>query len=144
MAKRVKERAKAEIETGSFSDISFLLIIFFVLTTTFVKTTGRQVDIPSATPPEEAKSEAADKTPSIHLFADRIMFARGSAEGDGRELTLPELKGELLKEAFASKSEKERVVIVECADEVTYERYFQIVTTVAETGGVVALVEGES
>lgn len=140
MARKRKERAKAEIETGSFSDISFLLIIFFVLTTTLAKPTGRQVDIPSAAPPEQQK-KTEDKTPSIKVLSDRVVF--GVGQGEGKEVTLPELKGILLKYTFAQKPEKERMVIVEVVDDVTWDRYFKIVTMVAETGGVVALLEKE-
>ena len=77
MPRRRNERAKAEIETGSFSDISFLLIIFFVLTTTFEKAVGRAVDIPSAAPPERQVQEEEKKTPTVTVMADRILFGMG-------------------------------------------------------------------
>lgn len=140
MPRPKKERPSAEIETGSFSDISFLLIIFFVLTTTLSKPTGRLVDIPSASPPEQQK-KSEDNTPSIKVLGDRVLFGVGQKEG--QEVTLPELKGKLLKYAFPSKAEKERMVVVEVADDVAWDRYFKVVTLVAETGGVVALVEEE-
>ena len=142
MARARKQRPAADIETGSMSDISFLLIIFFILTTTLSKPTGRMVDIPSASPPEQAQQKNNDKTPSIQVFGDRVMLGMGESE-KGHEVTLPELKGELLQQQFPTKPEKERMVIVEVADDVDWDRYFKVVTTVAETGGVVALVEGE-
>lgn len=142
MFKRRKDRAKAEIETGSFSDISFLLIIFFVLTTTFEKATGRAVDIPSASPPEQQVREEEKKTPTVNIMADRILFGMGEAESAGEQVSLAELKVRLLKLALPSKPEKDRMVIVEMADDVVWDRYFKVVTTVAEAGGVVALVEG--
>ena len=140
MARLRKDRAKAEIETGSFSDISFLLIIFFVLTTTLSKPTGRLVEIPSAAPPAEQKKDD-DKAPTLRVLGDRVLFGVGQAEGE--EVTLPALKGKLAKYAFATKPEKERMVVVEVADDVQWDRYFKVVTLVAETGGVVALVEKE-
>ena len=139
MLKRRKERAKAEIETGSFSDISFLLIIFFVLTTTFEKATGRAVDIPSASPPEQQVQEEEKKTPTVNIMADRILFGMGEAESAGEQVSLAELKMRLLRLALP---EKDRMVVVEMADDVVWDRYFKVVTTVAEAGGVVALVEG--
>jgi biopolymer transport protein ExbD len=141
MARRKKERMKAEIETGSFSDISFLLIIFFVLTTTLSKPTGRLVDIPSAAPPEQQKKDSEDKTPSVRVMGDRVLYAIGAQEGS--EISLPSLKGELMKFSFSTKPEKDRMVIVEVADDVPWDRYFKIVTLIASTGGVVALVEKE-
>jgi biopolymer transport protein ExbD len=142
MARAPKNRLSADIETGSMSDISFLLIIFFILTTTLSKPTGRPVDIPSASPPEQVTKKETDKTPSIQIFADRVMLGMGEAD-KGREVTIPELKGELFKLQLPAKPEKERMVIVEVADDVVWDRYFKVVTSVAETGGVVALVEGE-
>lgn len=142
MARKQKERQSAEIETGSMSDISFLLIIFFILTTTLSKPTGRAVDIPSASPPEQQVQKDDDQTPSVNVFADKITYVVGS-KGEAGEITLPELKGELLKQSFPTKPEKERMVIVEVADDVSWDRYFKVVTLIAQTGGVVALVEGE-
>lgn len=141
MFKRRKDRAKAEIETGSFSDISFLLIIFFVLTTTFEKMSGRAVDIPSAAPPEQQVQKEDKKTPTVNILADRILF--GIDKSEGESVSLSELKARLMKLGLGAKSEKERVVIVEMAEDVSWDRYFKVVTTIAETGGVVAIVEGD-
>lgn len=141
MLNRRKDRAKAEIETGSFSDISFLLIIFFVLTTTFEKMSGRAVDIPSAAPPEQQVQKEDKKTPTVNILADRILFGMDKSEGES--VSLSELKVRLMKLGLGAKSEKERVVIVEMAEDVNWDRYFKVVTTIAETGGVVAIVEGD-
>ena len=141
MLNRRKDRAKAEIETGSFSDISFLLIIFFVLTTTFEKMSGRAVDIPSAAPPEQQVHKEDKKTPTVNILADRILF--GIDKSEGESVSLSELKVRLMKLGLGAKSEKERVVIVEMAEDVNWDRYFKVVTTIAETGGVVAIVEGD-
>ena len=141
MFNRRKDRAKAEIETGSFSDISFLLIIFFVLTTTFEKMSGRAVDIPSAAPPEQQVQKEDKKTPIVNILADRILFGMDKSEGES--VSLSELKVRLMKLGLGAKSEKERVVIVEMAEDVNWDRYFKVVTTIAETGGVVAIVEGD-
>ena len=141
MFNRRKDRAKAEIETGSFSDISFLLIIFFVLTTTFEKMSGRAVDIPSAAPPEQQVQKEDKKTPTVNILADRILFGMDKSEGES--VSLSEFKVRLMKLGLGAKSEKERVVIVEMAEDVNWDRYFKVVTTIAETGGVVAIVEGD-
>lgn len=141
MLNRRKDRAKAEIETGSFSDISFLLIIFFVLTTTFEKMSGRAVDIPSAAPPEQQVQKEDKKTPTVNILADRILFGMDKSEGES--VSLSELKVRLMKLGLGAKFEKERVVIVEMTEDVNWDRYFKVVTTIAETGGVVAIVEGD-
>ncbi|MBM4031608.1 MAG: biopolymer transporter ExbD, partial [Planctomycetes bacterium] len=43
-----KQRPFFEPEVTSFADIAFLLIIFFILTTTFVVPAGQKLDIPAA------------------------------------------------------------------------------------------------
>jgi len=43
-----KTRLSSEIPTGTFADISFLLIIFFMVTTTFVVYRGFRVSLPDA------------------------------------------------------------------------------------------------
>lgn len=142
MGRKTKQRLSADIETGSMSDISFLLIIFFILTTTLAKPTGRLVEVPSAAPPDTQTKSEEDKTPQINVFPDRITFALGG-KGEGDEVSFPELKGELLKLGLAAKPPKERMVVVEVGEDVEWDRYFKVVTLVAEVGGVVALVEGE-
>jgi biopolymer transport protein ExbD len=43
-----KRRISGEIPTGSMADISFLLVIFFMVTTTFVTNRGFPVNLPAA------------------------------------------------------------------------------------------------
>ena len=45
---RKKSRILQEIPTGPMADISFLLIIFFMVTTVFIVYRGFQVDLPAA------------------------------------------------------------------------------------------------
>ncbi len=53
---RKKTRVEQEIPTGPMADISFLLIIFFMVTTTFVVYRGFIVDLPEATQIDAIKS----------------------------------------------------------------------------------------
>ena len=48
MALKRKPRPDADINVGPFSDIAFLMIIFFILATTLIKPAGGKLDIPSA------------------------------------------------------------------------------------------------
>ena len=54
---------------GAFSDIAFLLIIFFVLTTTFAKFQGTTVNLPSGA---EGESEENEKQITVVLDAGKI------------------------------------------------------------------------
>jgi biopolymer transport protein ExbD len=57
--KLVREKVHATIPTASMADIAFLLLIFFMVTTTFRAETGLQVTIPQV--------EAAEKMPASNL-----------------------------------------------------------------------------
>ena len=48
LLKRKRKGALGEITMASTSDIAFLLLIFFIVTTTFVEETGVEVDKPQA------------------------------------------------------------------------------------------------
>jgi biopolymer transport protein ExbD len=138
--KRLGKKREGDIspDLTSFSDIANLLIIFFILTTSLARPFGRQMDMPSsAKPPEEQKNEA--DTPTINLSADRITISENGKEG--RELTMDQLRAELWKKNFPSRSEKDRAVVLETSDDVKYERYYQVATAIAAAGGVVAIME---
>ena len=118
----------------SFSDIANLLIIFFILTTSLVRPFGRRMDMPASAKPPETRQQ--DNTPTVRVTADRLMLSEG--EGNEREVTMNELRADLWRRNFPSRKENERAVVVETAPEVTYERYYNVVTAIAAAGGVVA------
>ena len=120
----------------SFGDIAFLLIIFFVLTASLDRPYGQKMEMPSAaTPPQGAESP---RIPTVNILADRLLYTEG--EGAERELNMTQLRAELWKKEFAKQEPKGRLVVLETADSVEYERYFQVVTMIAEVGGVVAML----
>ena len=133
---RKPEVKNIEIDIPSFSDIAFLLIIFFILTTSLNRPMGRIIDMPSTSTPDQQKSNAT--TPSVNILADRIMFVEG--EGSGKEVTLSELRSDLMSRGLAAASESDRMVLLEVAPEVQYERYFQVITMISEAGGIVAML----
>jgi biopolymer transport protein ExbD len=57
--KLTKEKVQATIPTASMADIAFLLLIFFMVTTTFRAETGLKITIPQV--------EAAEKMPARNL-----------------------------------------------------------------------------
>ncbi len=137
--KRIGKKKSGDIspDLTSFSDIANLLIIFFILTTTLVRPFGRATDMPSSSKPET--QEQKNDTPTVNLMTDRITFALG--EGKERELTMNELRSELWKQNFPQKDMKHRTVVMETADGVTWERYYQVATAIAAAGGVIAIIQ---
>ena len=135
--KRRRERSPdIAPDLTSFGDIAFLLIIFFILTSSMARPLGRLMEMPSAaTPPQ---GSVAPQIPSINLLHDRILYTEG--EGAEREVTMNELRAALYGRRFATLDPKARLVVLETAEGVQYDRYFQAVTAIAETGGVVAML----
>ena len=59
---RRKEKRELEIPTDSVSDIAFLLIIFFILTTTMSKLTGFTAELPSGAASQQQAAKTDAKT----------------------------------------------------------------------------------
>jgi len=55
MRKRSRETDEAEINITPMLDIVFIMLIFFIVTTSFVKEKGIEVSRPSNSPPKEIK-----------------------------------------------------------------------------------------
>ena len=125
-----------EIDVPSFSDIAFLLIIFFILTTSLSRPLGRIIDMPSASKPDEQKTDQG--TPSVSTLADRILLGQGQEEG--KEVTLSDLRASLLARDLKNASDSDRMVVVEVAEDVGYERYYQTIAMIAEAGGIIAML----
>jgi biopolymer transport protein ExbD len=53
MRRRHRPEEDAEINITPMLDIVFIMLIFFIVTTSFVKETGLEVSRPSKTPPQE-------------------------------------------------------------------------------------------
>ncbi|NQT91184.1 MAG: biopolymer transporter ExbD [Lentisphaerae bacterium] len=130
---RRKQGVLSEINVGAFSDIAFLLIIFFILTSTFVQTSGRKMDIPSGT---SEQSEDEQKQLSIDLRVDEIYMGEEPAS-----LTIEALRERLADADLPSKSEAQRMVLLESHKDVPYDRYFKVVTAISQAGGILALLD---
>ncbi len=127
-----RERAVPEIDVGSFSDIAFLLIIFFILTTTFVKPAGQKVEIPSGSTDESKKQ----KQLTLVLKGDSILYGE-----KGENVTLPELQKLLAEQKFKEQTPDKRMVVLESQKDVIYDQYYKVVMAIAEADGILALVE---
>jgi len=133
MLKRAHEHK--EIDVAAFADVAFLLIIFFILTTTFIKPAGNRLEIPSGAP-DPAKTETKQLT--ISLTATEIHYGP-----KGEKMTLDELRAALWQCNFKARPPDRRAVIVESAPDVPYQLYFNVVMAITNADGVLAIVEEE-
>lgn len=130
---RRREKRDLEIPTDSVSDIAFLLIIFFILTTTLNKLSGFTAELPSAAASQQqAKSDA--KTPTVQLASGKLLF-------DEREVSIAALRERLLDLRLANRQGEERIVMLEAAGKVDYQTYYEVMAAISAAGGVVAIVE---
>jgi biopolymer transport protein ExbD len=111
------------------------LNIFFILTTQFIRPAGTTMEIPSGSTDPVKKQETML---TVNVSSEKIFYGEKS-----EEVTLAVLRERLQKENLAARPPHQRVVIVDAGKDVPYERYFQVITSVANAHGVIALVEDE-
>ncbi len=138
MSIRKRYRAEPHLDMGPFSDVAFLLIIFFIVTTTLIRPMGRLIDIPSAA---SDKKDEESKNLTVTVMEDQLLF--GSDEANQKQTSLPVFRSELVAMHLAGKPEKERMIVVNLEDDVSYESFYGVVTASSQADGIVTLVEEE-
>ncbi|MGD1978188.1 MAG: biopolymer transporter ExbD [Akkermansiaceae bacterium] len=128
-----KKHRTGEVPTGSFSDIAFLLIIYFLVATTLVKVKSITADLPSG---EKSSQSQSAKTPTVSLKGDLIMF-------NDKKVDLAELNDRLAALDLFEKEGEKKVILLESARGTAYGPYYQALAAISANGGVVALVEDE-
>lgn len=129
-----KVRPEIEIQVTSIADMAFLLLIFFVKTTTLARDMGTQMQIPATAPGEQ---KGKDKTITILLNAGTIKFDR---DGSSAEVSIAELRQKLKDEKFAARPPEQRVVIVEGQENVDYQAFYSVIAAVDAAGGITTLM----
>ena len=130
-ALRARKRDMA-LPLDSFSDIAFLLIIFFILTTQIKKVTGFSTELPAG---EKTEAKQADKTPTVGLHGSTITLNDSSMS---LERLAAELKALRLGE---KKDDEDRVVLLDSAKDVDYQRYFEVMAVISAAGGVTGILK---
>lgn len=130
---REKKHRSGEIPTGSFSDIAFLLIIYFLVMTTLVKVKTITADLPSG---EKSTQTESDKTPIVNLRGQEVYF-------NDKKVQMENLNDRLAALDLSEKEPEDRVIMLESSNGTPYENYFQALATISANDGVVAIVEEE-
>jgi|GEM_PF-325786 len=125
-------RPVTDVDVTSFSDLAFLLIIFFILTTTFTRPMGAKVTIPSGTSDPQKKAET--EYPTINLSSTTLVFNK-------EPVSLEQFRRRLQNLRLEARKEEERIIVLESAPDVPFEQYLKVVTAVSKAGGILALVE---
>ena len=133
MSKQEKKHRSGGIPVGSFSDIAFLLIIYFLVATSLMKLKSITADLPSG---EKATQAQTSKTPIVNLRGDQVFF-------NDKQVDMDELRARLQALDLAEAEGNAKVIMLESTRDTPYQSYFQAMATISENGGVIAIVEEE-
>ena len=123
-----RRRGEPEIPLSSFSDIAFLLIIYFILAASLSNDFGFRTDIPAGQKATEATDE---KTVALK---DRELY------WGNKKVSLPELRGELAGLRLPERDPNGRVVQFEAKGQVLWEQYYEVLAAIETAGGVPGIV----
>lgn len=116
-------RKPKQMGLTSLIDVVFLLLIFFMLSTSFVKTESIELSFPN----QGKVAEKQDKEPlRIFIYSDARVFL------EEKEMAMDDLKAELRLALFKS---SERPVLIFSGKEVTVQKLVSIMDDVYLMGG---------
>ena len=118
---------------GAFSDIAFLLIIFFIIAATLAQITGTVTEIPSG---EKAEAKEEKETATVKLEGDRVLF-------NDKYVEMEELRQRLANLKLHQQTDDAKVVLLEASGNVTYQTYFDVMASISAAGGVTAILQEE-
>ena len=128
-----KREGAGQVPTDSFSDIAFLLIVFFILTMTMTVSQGLETELPAG-----EKSAQESKVPTVAVYRD------GTMEYNQNEMKdLEDLAEALAELDLPNRRPDDKVIQLEAINEPAWELYAQVWITITKAGGVVAMVETE-
>lgn len=105
---------------ASMTDVIFLLLIFFMVTSTFVFPTALEVNLPPS-------SEQTAIKPSTRVYIDRSMKLYATmGSGEPQEMTLEELMAFLQLNASSAEGAEAEYIAVYADEEVTYGRLVEV------------------
>jgi len=126
-----KKHREGSIPTDSFSDIAFLLIVYFLVATTLVKVKSITADMPAG---EKSTQTQNDKTPIVNLRGEEIFL-------NDKPVDIAGLNERLAALELFDKEPKDRVIMLETARGTLYGNYFQALASISANGGVIAIVK---
>lgn len=127
--KRLVHRRFSFIPTASFGDIAFLLIIFFMVSSNFMK----EASITLKPPKAEDLAEIEEPPVSVSIDEEGSMYLQGSRIGNTEELEWG-VRGLVSDKA----TEKGQTVLFKCDASVTRDVFEPALDAIARGGGIIA------
>ncbi len=129
MALSSRNKVSVEFSTATMSDIVFLLLIYFLLSASFVTQSSIEVDLPSST------SQSPSKSQNSITIAPGGLYAWNNQQMSAKEDLAP------LIEATLTDDDKENDAIALRVDKgVTFEEASYVMSVVAEFGGKIFIL----
>lgn len=129
MSIRTRNKPNAEFSTSSIADIVFLLLIYFLLTSTFVSQVGLKVDLPKST-----SDKPSDAKHSVTITEDG-QFAWDQQLLENKQDILP-----LIKDVLTNESVEDDVITLRTDKLVTMEEVAFVMSEIAQHGGKVVIL----
>ncbi len=135
MVKRPKKKLLTQdaIPTTSLADMMFLLLIFFIMTTTLARVTGFVTDMPKGS---TTQNPQAEKNITMGISSGQITI-------DDKKMTAEEASAYLKGLHLEKRSDEARVVILSSTGKENYEFFFQAMAMIQAAGGIVAIETGD-
>lgn len=130
MARKKARRDPGEIPVSSFSDIAFLLIIFFILATSLVQYKGFTTELPAG---EKSQAQSQQKSNIVNLHDGRINF-------NDQPVSVDQLERRLSLLQLPQKEGDQKVIMLEATGRVPYQMYYDVMLAITRSGGVIGIV----
>lgn len=135
--KTEKDEGCGDIPMAAMPDIAFLLLIFFMVSTTFLVTRKMNVELPSY---EGESSGEKIVHVNVKLGRDLLEVEYGD---ENRQLELPSLQRYITGALKTAENQNEKVVLLEVRNDCPYQRVVDTFDAIRAGGGYVSLVEPE-
>ncbi|MCB0855716.1 MAG: biopolymer transporter ExbD [Bacteroidetes bacterium] len=129
MSIRSRNKVSAEFSSASISDIVFLLLIYFMLTSAFVEQVGIKVDLPTSS------SDRPTEGKGIVIVTDDGIFAWNQEKLENKDDLIPRI------EQFLEKAGPDNNVITLRVDkQALFEEAAFVMAIVAENDGKIVIL----
>jgi len=127
-------RATLKPPLAAMSDIAFQLIIFFMVTATFVNKDALNVELPNS---ESEQQVETDKMITIQANAEITLLDGEEVEVDGKLV-------DTLEDMLTTRPEGERVVVMLTAEDLPFQKNVDLIAAIKDAGGQVAIMMEEA
>ncbi len=129
MSLRSRNKPSTEFSTSSMADVVFLLLIYFLLTSTFVAQVGLKVDLPAS-----SSDQPSNASHSITITADG-QYAWDQTVLDNRDQLIP-----LIEDVLTDDDNENDVLTLRTDKQVIMEEAAFAISEIARHGGQVVIM----